>query len=145
MSEEGKRKKEKGKRKKEKVKPPPDDQAPKPWPSIQDRTYQFALRIVKLCSAADSRGAKGPLLQQLIRSGTSIGANIEEAQGGQSRKDFVAKTQIAYKEARETLYWLRLLRDSGGVPEERMKDIVRECEEIVHILAAAIVSAKRIQ
>lgn len=79
---------------------------------------------------------------QLIRSGTSIGANIEEAQGGQSRADFLSKMSIAQKEARETLYWLRFLTASDIMGEEKLKDMKSEANEIVAILTAIVKTTK---
>ena len=77
---------------------------------LQDRTLRFATRVVKLCKVLDdSPGVSRTLAKQLLRSGTSIGANVEEGQGSQSKADFVSKYSIACKEARETHYWLRLL------------------------------------
>ena len=74
---------------------------------ITERTFEFAVQVVKLCQVLDEQpGAGRTLSRQLIRSGTSIGANVEEAQSGQSRADFISKLQIALKEARETRYWL---------------------------------------
>jgi four helix bundle protein len=76
---------------------------------IESRTFDFALAIVTLCQALDAQPGVGRTLsRQLLRSGTSIGANVEEAQAGQSRADFISKNGIALKEARETHYWLRL-------------------------------------
>ena len=77
---------------------------------IQTKSYDFALRIVKLYKHLSQEKKEFVLSKQLLRSGTSIGANIEEAIGGQSRKDFFAKLTIAYKEARESHYWIRLLK-----------------------------------
>jgi four helix bundle protein len=76
--------------------------------------------------------------KQLLRSGTSIGANIEEATAGQSRKDFASKMAISSKEARETYYWLRLLRDSNMVGELDFSKLVNDCEEIIRILTAIV-------
>ena len=77
---------------------------------IRERAYRFALRIIKLCHHLDTRqGVARKLSGQLIRSGTSIGANLEEALAGESREDFIHKNKIALKESRETVYWLRLL------------------------------------
>jgi four helix bundle protein len=74
------------------------------------------------------------LSKQVLRSGTSIGANIEEADGGQSKKDFIAKIYVAYKEAKETRYWLNLLRDGKILEQEFAESIIRDCEEICRIL-----------
>ena len=78
-----------------------------------------------------------------MRAGTSIGANVEEAQAGQSHADFIHKYGIALKEARETKYWLRLLVASESVPEQRVADLVIEASEVSHILAAIIIAAKK--
>jgi four helix bundle protein len=80
---------------------------------VQEKSYAFALRIVRMYRHLTEKRKEFVLSKQILRSGTSIGANIEEAIGGQSGRDFLAKLNIAYKEARETHYWLRLLHDSG--------------------------------
>jgi len=77
-----------------------------------------------------------------LRAGTSIGANLEEARAGQSRADFISKNAIALKEARETLYWLRLLIACELVTEERVSGLRKEADELTRIIAAIIVSAK---
>jgi four helix bundle protein len=82
------------------------------------------------------------LSKQLLRSGTSIGANLEEADGGQSKRDFIAKTQISYKEAKETRYWLRLLRDSEYIEEKLANSFIADCSEIIAILTAILKTAK---
>ncbi len=78
------------------------------------------------------------LSRQLLRSGTSIGANVEEAIGGQSRADFVSKLSIAYKETRETIYWLRLMRDTGYLSEMEFNSIVADAEELRMIITAIL-------
>lgn len=111
---------------------------------ITQRTFQFAVRVVRLCQVLDERpGVARVLGKQLLRSGTSIGANVEEGQGGQSRADFASKLAIACKEARETHYWLRLLIASGVMPEKRITSLLRECDEIVSILTTIAKKAKR--
>ena len=110
---------------------------------IQNRTFEFAVRVVNLCRQLDEKpGAGRTLGRQLLRAGTSIGANVEEAQAGQSRADFVSKIAIALKEARETQYWLRLLAASKIVPPERLSDLQTEVEELMRVLGAIIVSSK---
>ncbi len=111
---------------------------------ITERTFNFALRVIKLCQFLNEKysSEKSILAKQLLRSGTSIGANVEEAQSGQSRSDFVHKMSIALKEARETNYWLRLLEVGELVQKEKLSEIVKESEEIKRILAAIIVSSK---
>ncbi len=102
----------------------------------RDKSYQFALRIVKLCRFLAEEKQEYVLCKQLLRSGTSIGANVEEALGGQSRKDFNAKISVAYKEARETVYWLRLLRDSGYLSNDQAESILKDAEEIRKLLGS---------
>lgn len=111
-------------------------------PDIQKRTYDFALRIVRLCRAVDEDRIGRVLIGQLLRSGTSIGANVREAQGAQSRRDFIAKMHIARKEAMESHYWLCLIRDSELLPANRLEEIIVEADEIVRILSAIILSTK---
>ena len=111
---------------------------------IRERTFRFAVRVVKLCQHLDERPGVGKTLaRQLLRAGTSIGANLEEAQSGQSKADFISKNAIALKEARETSYWLRLLVASDVIPETRVAEIQKEVEELKRIIAAIIVSSKR--
>ena len=111
---------------------------------IRERTFRFALRIMKLCQQLEERrGVARTLGWQLLRSGTSIGANVEEAQAGQSKLDFISKNAIALKEARETIYWLRLLTESGMIPAKRISELQCEAAELARIIGAIIVSAKR--
>lgn len=110
---------------------------------IRERTFDFAVRIVKLCQHLDEKPGVGRTLgKQLLRAGTSIGANIEEAQAGQSKLDFISKNAIALKEARETHYWLRLLVASKVLPTERLAEMQAEVEELMRIIGSIIVSAK---
>jgi len=110
---------------------------------IQERTFAFAVRVVGLYQHLAQKPGAGRILgQQLLRAGTSIGANMEEAQAGQSRADFINKTAIALKESRETFYWLRLLGAGGVLPEARLSEVKKEAEELMRILGAIIVSAK---
>ena len=105
---------------------------------IQGKSYLFALETVKLCSWLVNEKHERVISNQLLRSGTSIGANVEEAIGGQSKKDFSNKLRISYKEARETHYWLRLLRDVGYVSQERAVELLTSCEEILKILTSIL-------
>ena len=99
---------------------------------IQNRTFEFAVRIVNLCRHLDEKPGVGRTIgRQLLRAGTSVGANVEEAQAGQSKPDFISKIAIALKEARETLYWLRLLVASKVLPEERLSDLTTEVKELM--------------
>ena len=103
---------------------------------IQEKTYLFALRIIDVYKDLKSDSKEFVLSKQLLRSGTSIGANVEEAIGGQSRKDFYAKMTISYKEARETKYWLRLLTDTGYLDSQKSKELLDDVEEILRILGS---------
>ena len=106
---------------------------------IVERTFEFAVRIVRLCRFLESQDrVSRTLANQLLRAGTSIGANIEEAQAGQSKADFTAKMAIARKEARETLYWLKLLKAAEVMGAEKLNDITREADELVRILTSIV-------
>ena len=112
---------------------------------ITERTFNFALRIIKLCQFINKKYEveKSVLSKQLLRAGTSIGANVEEAQAGQSKADFINKMSIALKEARETNYWLRLIEASEMIKPEKIAEIKKESNELKRILGAIIVSAKK--
>src|ERR1051325_11792183 len=92
---------------------------------IQKKSYAFALRTIKLFKYLNAEKKEYVLSKQVLRSGTSIGANVEEAIGGFSRADFVSKLGLAYKEARETHYWLRLLRDSGYLTVKQAESLIK--------------------
>ena len=101
------------------------------------------MAIVGLCAELTERsGVRRTIGYQLLSSGTSIGGNVEEAQAGQSRADFVSKYAISLKEARETIYWLRLLEASGQLSGEKLQTLRREADEIARIIGAIIVHAK---
>ncbi len=106
------------------------------------KTYAFALRIVKLYKYLVEEKQEWVLAKQLLRSGTSIGANIEEANGAQSKKDFISKISIAYKEARETAYWLKLIRDANYLEETQYLSIYRDCDEVQKILSSILITTK---
>ncbi|GFD92102.1 hypothetical protein KUL156_31490 [Alteromonas sp. KUL156] len=103
---------------------------------IQEKSYDFAVRIVNLYKHLSQEKKEFVLSKQLLRSGTSIGANIEEAIGGQSRKDFYAKLTIAYKEARETHYWIRLLKDTSFLSKDTAQSFLNDTEEILRIIGS---------
>jgi four helix bundle protein len=101
------------------------------------------VRITKLCSYLDKQpGTPRLLAAQLFRSGTSIGANIEESQSAESNKDFISKQSIALKEAKETRYWLKLLIKSEMTTEKQVKNLLDECEQLIKIIAKSIVTTK---
>lgn len=111
---------------------------------ICDRTFHFAARIVRLCQTLDEeRGVNRLIANQLLRSGTSIGANAEEAQAGQSRADFISKYAIAQKEARETHYWLRLLIETKIIHEDKLSGLLDECNQIIAILTTIIKNTRQ--
>lgn len=110
---------------------------------IKERTFTFALEIIKFVQCTDFHNeATRVLACQLLRSGTSIGANVEEAQAGQSRADFTSKYAIALKEARETLYWLRLMKEAGMYDYGALEVLIQEAGEIARIIGAIIVNTK---
>ena len=109
---------------------------------IKEKTYAFALRVIKLYNYLIETNKEYVLSKQILRSGTSIGANVEEAIGGHSKKVFIARIQIAYKEAREVHYWLRLLRDSNYIDDKLAESLLSDCEEIVAILTAILKTSK---
>ncbi len=105
--------------------------------------FQFSVRVVKLCQELGKKQDVARTIgRQLLRSGTSIGANTEEAQGAQSRADLVHKSSVARKEARETHYWLRLLGATELVPHERPDSLTTECDELIAILTTIVKKAK---
>jgi len=109
---------------------------------IQEKSYAFAIRIVNLYKFLCEQKKEFVLSKQMLRSGTAIGANIEEGIEGQSEKDFFAKLNIAYKEARETHYWLRLLKDTGYLSESESKSMIDDCDDILKIMASIIKTVK---
>ena len=109
---------------------------------IVDKTFQFAVRIVKVCQKLSIEKKEFVLSKQLLRCGTSIGANVEESEGGISKRDFIAKLQIAYKETKETRYWLRLLYATDYLEEKDFKSLLSNIEEILKIIVAILKSSK---
>jgi len=108
-----------------------------------ERTFKFALRITRLCQKLSEQPGVGRAIgRQLFDSGTSIGANVEEGQDGQSKADFLSKYSIALKEARETRYWLRLAVGSEICREEEISGIIKECGELIAILTTIVKKTK---
>jgi four helix bundle protein len=103
---------------------------------IQIKSYAFAIRIVNVYQFLSTEKKEFVLSKQLLRCGTSIGANIEEAIGGQSEKDFFAKLTISYKEARETHYWVRLLRDTNYLTDEQSESLLNDVTELLKIIGS---------
>ena len=102
---------------------------------LQNKSFSFAILVVNLYKHLKLDKREFDLARQLLRAGTSIGANIEEALGGQSRKDFAAKIAIAYKEARETMYWLNLLKETNIISIKQYNEITPLLDEILRMLA----------
>ena len=102
---------------------------------LPDRTKGFALRVIRLCQVLDEKpGINRTLAKQLLRSGTSIGANVAEGEGSQSEADFLTKYSIAVKEARETEYWLDLIIKAELMPVNKLSELKQECSELIAIL-----------
>ncbi len=114
---------------------------------IRERTFNFAVRIVKLCQYLDKNtDVNRRLVGQLLDAGTSVGANLEEARAGQSSKDFIHKNSISLKEARESSYWLKLLLASYDFEKnvrDGMEELELEASEITKIIAKIIVNSQR--
>lgn len=110
---------------------------------IKERTFAFGLRIINLSYHLPESRAGKILCNQILRSGTSIGANVEEATAAYSREDFTFKMNIALKEARETNYWLRLIRGSDLLKPNRLWEILAESEEIKKVLGSIVSKVRR--
>ena len=109
---------------------------------IEKRSYDFAVRIVNLYKHLKSAHKELILSKQILRSGTSIGANVCEATRAQSKNDFIAKISIALKESYETDYWLRLLNDTEFITEDEFKSIYLDCQDISNILAKILITSR---
>jgi four helix bundle protein len=111
---------------------------------ICERTFEFALRIVKLADVLARRSRVGEkVASQIIGSGTSIGANVEEAQAAESKADFIHKYRVALKEARETKYWLRLIVGANLIVENSVVGLRTEADEISRVIAQIIINARK--
>ena len=110
--------------------------------AVRTKSYAFAVRIVRACRYLMDEKKEYVLCKQLLRSGTSIGANVEEAIGGQSTKDFFAKLSIAYKEARETHYWIRLLTDTDYFTSHQSESLIQDADELLKILGSILRTIK---
>ena len=110
---------------------------------VQDKSFRFAVQIIGYVRLQQKDHVNLVLTRQLLRSGTSIGANIEEALGGQSSKDFISKLAIAAKEARETGYWLRLIRDTQPHNHPELASLQEECNGLLRMLNSIILTTRR--
>jgi four helix bundle protein len=114
-----------------------------PFIGITERTFKYALDIIKLYQCLEKMGGAAKKIgYQLFDAGTSVGANVHEAQAGQSKRDFIAKMSIAYKEIREADYWLRLLLQSGTMTKDQLAAIIAETDVIRKILSSILLSSK---
>lgn len=108
---------------------------------VLDKSFSFSIKVIKLYSSLKEQ-KEYDLARQFLKSGTSIGANIEEAQGAQSKKDFVAKMSIAYKEARESQYWIRLFREAQVIEHELMNVLYDDVDELCKLLSSILIKSK---
>lgn len=108
-----------------------------------EKSYAFALRIVNLYKYLCESKKEFTLSKQVLRSGTSIGANLEEARAGQSERDFLHKVSISFKECKETHYWLRLLRDSDYIEPSIAESLLADCNELSKLLSSTIITLKK--
>ncbi len=108
-----------------------------------DKSIEFAARIIKLCKFLEGTKTEHIISKQIIRSGTSIGANINEAQYGNSKADFVAKLHISLKETAETEYWLRLLFKSDYIDDKMFESLLNDCLELKKLLISSLNTAKK--
>jgi four helix bundle protein len=109
---------------------------------VKDKSYLFALRIIKAYKFLSTEKREFVLSKQLLRSGTGIGALIKEAEHAQSKADFISKMSIALKEANETEYWLMLLKDSDYFDEKTFESIHQDCTEVIKILISIVKTTK---
>lgn len=103
---------------------------------VQSKSYAFAIRIVNVYKYIIQNHQEFVLSKQLLRCGTSIGANVEEALGGQSQKDFLHKLSISYKEAREAAYWIKLLRDTHYLDNQQSQSLLNDVDELLRIIGS---------
>jgi four helix bundle protein len=110
---------------------------------IQEKSFAFAVRIIHLYKYLCEEKKEYILSKQILRSGTSIGANIEESIGGQSDKDFLSKLSISYKEARETMYWIKLLSATNYLNIEQTDSLLKDAEELCKIIGKIQITIKK--
>ena len=127
---------------------PSKSQFPNPNPNekiydIRERTFSFAQRVLEIAEKLPQNRVCDVIRTQLVKSGTSIGANVEEADGAVTKRDFTNKITIARKEAKETKYWLKLIAGKYNIKPELLEDDIQEAQEIINILSAIINKTKR--
>lgn len=109
---------------------------------VREKSFAFAVRVVKLYQFLSSEKKEFVLSKQILRSGTSVGANVEEADNAISKKDFSSKISIAYKEAKETHYWLRLLNETKYIDQKQFDSLINDCNEICKLLFAILKTSR---
>ena len=109
---------------------------------LENRSYRFSIRIVECCQYLQRDKREYILSKQLLRAGTSIGASIAEGRFAQSRADFISKLSISLKEANETKYWLRLLKDTDHLPPPTANELLDDVEQLIKMLASSLKTAK---
>ena len=109
---------------------------------VGKKSYDFSLAIIKLYKNLSTEKKEFILSKQVLRSGTSIGANINEALSGESKRDFIHKMNVSLKEARETAYWLNLLSDSDYIQKEEFNSLINTCQELIKMLSSIILTTK---
>ena len=110
--------------------------------TVEEKSFQFSIRIINLYKHLQNNQKEFVLSKQILRCGTSIGANICEAQQAQSRADFISKLSIALKESSETNYWLRLLNATAFLSDAEFSSLIKDCQEIEKMLTAILKSSK---
>jgi len=109
---------------------------------LKKRTKEFGLRVIRLVEALPGTSTSRTIGNQLLRSGMSVGANYRAACRGKSKADFIAKAGISLEEADESLYWMEMLQEARIIPAERLKDLMKEADELVAIFTASIKTAR---
>ena len=109
---------------------------------LRDKSKEFAKQIIQLCRTLKNKGVESALLNQLLRSGTSVGANIHEAQYAQGTKDFISKLEISLKECSESEYWLELLYETDSISKECFNDFQKLCIELRRMLVSSVRTLK---
>ena len=109
---------------------------------LRDKSKVFAKEMVFLCRRLKQNNVEGALINQLLRAGTSVGANVHEAQYAQGTKDFISKFEIALKECNESEYWLELLFETGAIPENDFKHFQTACSELRRMLVSSVTTLK---
>jgi four helix bundle protein len=110
---------------------------------IQDRTFEFAVRVVRLVDRLPRTVASVEIGRQVVRSATSVGSNVEEADAAESKQDFIHKMSVAHKEARETRYWLRVIQAALLNADDEVQVLIQESDELVRILYTIINNARQ--